>query len=422
MTNKRKSLFILIIIILISNIFVLYAASNIYYCKNCGRTIEAADRFEQMDLKLAQSKHVNFFNHPEYNGVKCSKKDVVIYSQDAVRSFEARKERFANLSDEDKEKVGAISNFQTFTDMIADIFSVTDYDSFKENGETIKTFSVYNILKKVASACSKIIDQFNRSSLYSLFVFIGFLFLFINFSIDYYNSSYNSDGRTLEQNLKLGIKLIVSLFIIVNVSAFSKFLINFFIYVLDFVWKFTQSGTIVIDEGLTSSSSALSTAENISYTILMDAGCIDESLTGIVTNSFSSIGLTIKFFVPWLCSIVGNLGVMFAIFKCSFEILAYGFFYPIAAGDITENLRTSNFMRYTKHLLSAVLKLSIIVVILLIAQTLTKSFFTDIKNDALSAGGKTNYFELAAIAGVLQISKFVACNSLTDRIASSIAG
>lgn len=423
-------------IFLISGLFVCLLGFNSYadggyFCNNCGAKIthytsasgNVGGSINNRDG--AWTTHKNSSNcMNNVTGQKCKKDNIVPYTSQAYSAWETKQNKYESLDEEGRQKLQLINNHQTLINYITEIFSVTD-DTGDTADNANNVFSTYNLMKNITLVCINALQKYNQSSLYFLFSFVGILFVFVNYAINFFQNSYNSEGKTMEQYIRMAFQVIFSMFLVCSVSKIAEFFLIFFRYILDFVWNFARSGTLVIDQP---EELGLTAAQDIAYNILVGEGIT--AVGGgmdVLANIMQMLPyalLCIKFFIPYLICVVGKFGILFAIMKNCVEVLTHCFLFPIAAGDVNENLRQSKLVKYSKHILAGSLNLSVIVLILLVCQVITNGFIKTLIDQATAAGNSANvnYFEVSFIMAVLQVVKVVACNGTAKQISGHVAG
>lgn len=323
-------------------------------------------------------------------------------------------------SEEDLDKYSVLARNSFFVSMINDIFSLEDANL--SSGSEL--FDTKTVMISFANITIQAITNWGSSPIYSFFLGIGLFILVINFIVNFYNNRMNSEGKTIEQYSRLFFGLLVGIFIVANVNKIVLGLLNLFIFVMEKAWTFMEDPLNPLKTQVRAEESTIifSDAEDIAYTLLVSVHA-DEStnISNIINGgAFSAFMLVFKFFLPWIICVIGKFGILFEVIKNSLMIVVNCMLYPIAAGDCSENIKTSKFMKYTKHIIASVLNLTIIVIVLMGAQFLTSNYAIKLIEQA-KAKNVDNMFNIAIIAAVIQLSKTVVIMSSAN-LASKVIG
>ena len=417
----NKKLFILLLLITIfffmQVIKCFCATIPNYQCNMCNSTFVTPGKKVEHNILTGKDEEVSVCPHCKNKNIRTltSSEKQKYSDQQKIEEWKAE-----GKSDSEIEKLQILVEQNGFVSMISEIFSVNN-DSTNIDEDSNNIFSTYNLMMDIRKVLISSLQKFNSSSLYILFCFVGTLFVVINYSINFYQSSYNFEGKTIEQYIRLSFQVIFSLFLVYASSRLSEFFLNFFGYILDFVWGFTKSGTLVINQP---SELGFTPAQDIAYDILVEEGLAASSkdVLKFFVNSISIMWLKMQFFIPWIVSMLGKFGVLFAILSNAIELLVHCFLLPIAAGDVNENIRQSKLIKFSKHIMASALNLSVIVLIILAIQVISYDFVQEMFDKARSIGGRANITQLAFIMAIIQVVKAVACNSTAKQISGRVFG
>ena len=157
----------------------------------------------------------------------------------------------------------------------------------------------------------------------------------------------------------------------------------------------------------------------VTLKILKEAGLDDCDVLNQVLNMFKSAILYLQYLLPWIASIIGKFGILFAVAKVEFNIFVNIMFYPIASFDCFDNIKHSNFMKYTKNIASSSLQLTIIVLVIYANNLLLSNYMNDLMSNLEQ---NNNIFHLAAISVVFQLVKMTMATSVADSISRQVFG
>lgn len=300
-----------------------------------------------------------------------------------------------------------LSDYSQIRSMIKDMCNTND------NLSEDDIFNSDAMINKMFSAMTSAISSFNNTPLYSALTGLGILILMLNFSFSFYQNMPNIERKTTEQIMRMLFQFIISCFIIANVGRLLNTAIGTSQFLLD---KAT-----LLKNGAGNSTS-LSIEDEITLLLLKEAGLDKLGILDKVLGAIKAMGLTIKLFLPWIICIFSKLGILFSICKIAIETVVYAMFYPLAAGDCYENIKHSNFMKYTKHIFACLAQLAIIVLILYAANIMLSNVINDIVNKLGTTKKADTVFEILVLLTVIQLSKTVVVMSSTSVIAHKAFG
>ena len=224
----------------------------------------------------------------------------------------------------------------------------------------------------------------------------------------------NIERKTTEQILRMIIQFIISIFIIANIGRFLNMAIS--------MSQFLLNKAILLKNAAGSSGGSASMEDELTLTILKAEGLDKDGILDKFLGMAKAMFLRVKLFLPWIICIFSKLGILFAICKIAIETIVYAMFYPLAAGDCYENIKHSNFMKYTKHIFACLMQLAIIVLILYAANVLLTDIIRDIANKLSGENKADKIFEILVLLTVIQLSKTVVVMSSTSVIAHKAFG
>lgn len=292
---------------------------------------------------------------------------------------------------------------------------IKDMCSTNEGLSDDDIFNSDAMINKMYTGMIEAINEFQSSPVYSCLVGVGIFILLINFSFSFYQNMPNIERKTHEQIMKMLFQFILALFIILNIGAFLNLAIVLSQWLLNnaIILKNGQGGF---------GTDGQSIADTLTIKILKEAGLDNESVLDKFLGFFKGMVITITLFLPWIVCLCAKLGILFSIAKNSIETIVYAMFYPIAAGDCYENIKHSNFMKYTKHIFGCLMQLAIIVLIMYASNILLKNIIDEIVNNLSTASTFNKIFEILVLLTIIQLSKTVVVMSSTSVIAHKAFG
>ena len=300
-----------------------------------------------------------------------------------------------------------LSDYSQIRSMIKDMCNTND------NLSEDDIFNSDAMINKMFSAMTSAISSFNNTPLYSALTGLGILILMLNFSFSFYQNMPNIERKTTEQIMRMLFQFIISCFIIANVGRLLNTAIG--------TSQFLLNKATLLKNGVGNSAS-LSIEDEITLLLLKDAGLDKFGILDKILCAIKAMSLTIKLFLPWIICIFSKLGILFSICKIAIETVVYAMFYPLAAGDCYENIKHSNFMKYTKHIFACLAQLAIIVLILYAANIMLSNVVNDIVNKLGTTKKADTVFEILVLLTVIQLSKTVVVMSSTSVIAHKAFG
>lgn len=282
-----------------------------------------------------------------------------------------------------------------------------------ENAESddVNVFNTRAIMEELTNNMQNAVNNFTGNSLYIAFRAIGVFLLIISFVFSFYNTSLNSEGKTMQQYARLIIQFIIAIYLVMNVHEIANLILSIFKYTMTKAWEFADADSAMGNE-------MKEKVDEIFIKLLRAAKADSKDPLAFFFNMFPMLILHIQFLIPWLVSLVGKFGLMFAVVKTEINIFVNIVLYPIAAHDCFENIKQSSFMKYTKKIAAASLELTIIVIVMIASNNMLIEY---IKNK-MATINENNTFNVGMMAAVFSLAKMVAANSLSSSISNSVFG
>lgn len=271
-------------------------------------------------------------------------------------------------------------------------------------------FNTQSMVSQLNGNLSGAVASWGSNTLYNVFVGLGVFLLFVSFIMSFYNNSMNNENKTPQQYTRMALEFILAFFIIANVNKIASIIVNVFIWASDKAWSY--GGSTSSDSGMAGK------VKEIFYAICKNAELEKASVLGISFSGLAAIPLYIKFLIPWLVSLVGKFGILFAVIKCELTIFINTMLYPIAAHDCFDNIKHSNFMKYTKRIAASALELTIIGLVMIASDTLLSSYMSS----KLSLVDVDNSFNIGLVAAMFSLCRIVVATSVSSSIATSVFG
>lgn len=303
------------------------------------------------------------------------------------------------LSDEE-----LLSKHFDFYNMMRGIFSLDNFDS-----QNVDLFNVKTTMGAITDSMLNAINEWSNTSLYKIFIGIGIFLLFVSFIMSFYQNSLYNENKTMEQYTKMILQLILAFFIIANVLNIASIIVNIFIFVCEQAWSLFR------DENNTGMEN---TVREITLYLMKSHNLHDTGLIDGFWNQIPVMILYLHYLIPWICSIIGKFGLIFAVIKCAYNIFINVMLYPIAAFDCFDNIKHSNFMKYTKNIASSSLQLTIIVLVIYANNMLLSSYM----NDMMSQLDNNNVFNFAVMSVVFQLVRMTMASASADSISKQVFG
>lgn len=297
------------------------------------------------------------------------------------------------------------SNFATFRDMIAEIFSISGGEkviSFANPSELLFAFSNRVIIG---------FQEFTQSDLYSFFVGVALIFLMVNFVISNYeeNSILQEKGLFTQRMMRKYVAFILSFILIYWMQNIIYFILALFRFLLYFAVDITNQDKNIIDL-----STVRFDANTIAYNILnkekvfSGTALIDETIARSKEAALRNL-----YFVPWVIAWVSKLGIVVIVVENAIKLLTYSSVYVLSISDIIHSLKNSRMINYTKNIIALAFQQTVMVLVLYLFNVLCNSsdsrfgsYLKDLLEDAMNGHG--NYLSLAIIFVSLQSVKLIA--------------
>lgn len=309
-----------------------------------------------------------------------------------------------------------IEKYPMLHGMFNDICSIEN-----TNNNDSSILNTDSMMQTIFNSAKETIEKIGNSSIYYCFTGVGIFILVFNFCFSIYDKDSLSDKMTTEQMLKMLFKLIICLFLIVNVKKIMLFFVLFCQWILKNIIDYKNSGVLSV-EGIDGSS----VADDLFVNLIREQGLDKKGWVDEKISFFGQVFLMLPLTIPWLISFVGKFGIIFAICKSAIEMVSYAVPYPIAAGDCYENIKNSRFMSYTKQIFACSLQISIIVIITMVSQVLLqdvlKSIFENMTKLSTAQVSSTKVFSSIFLLSAIQLSRMAVVLSSAPIIASKVAG
>ena len=409
MNNRyiKKFNFLIIIIISFTLLFSFNVFAEAYTCPYCYESFTTAGQLASHTQTCSRRPNTN---ENEHQGTQ----DNLDRINESISSNDRRETGhvYAGVVKEYRE-FGAsrytdyelLENNYDFYTWLRAIFSLDNFDS-----QEVDLFNIKTTMGAITEALLNGINEWSSSPLYKIFVGIGVFLLFISFFVNFFSKSVNNENVTPEQLTRMILELIVATFIIANVKNIANIIVGLFIFTANQAWSLIQEG-----------SGADYEAEVVQITLklLKDVELDKCDVLHEVLNAVNGVMLKLQFFLPWIASIIGKFGIIFAVIKAEYNIFINIMLYPIAAFDCFDDIKHSNFMKYTKNIASSSLQLTIIVLVIYANNLLLSNYMTDMLSN-LNQGNNT--FNLAVMSVVFQLVRMTMATSVADGISKQVFG
>ena len=297
-------------------------------------------------------------------------------------------------------QVAELSNFDTLSKMMTDIFS---FDRQMGDNSLNDTGSL--LYELIESALVKF-DDFTNSTMYRYIQGLALLFLMINFMIKLYeDNQFNfEDEMMTKEIMRSCVYFVFALLIIILLKYYVKFLLSFFRFLVDKMITLRTNNDLGAVEALTNTIKP----KTVAYYILQDSKLVgSSSLIQEVAIRSKEASLRSMYMFPWVLTWISKVGELIIVFLNSTLLIVYGTFYSISMFNVLNDLKTSNFLKYSRHLTAIAVEEVVIIGVIYISEIMLNPFMNRILNNIASGNSNLSFVSMAIIVTAVSFTKFV---------------
>ena len=297
-------------------------------------------------------------------------------------------------------EITELNNFDTLAKMMTDIFS------FDKNMGDSSLNDTGNLLYELVETAMTKFNDFTNSTMYRYIQGIAVLFLMINFMIKLYedNQFDFEDEIMTKEIMKSCIYFVFALLVIVLLKYYVTFLLSFFRFLIDKMMLFRANNDLGVVDTLNNTINP----KTVAYYILKDSNLVGtESLIQEVAIRSKEASLRSMYMFPWILTWISKVGELIIVFLNSTLLIVYGTFYSISLFNVLNDLKTSNFLIYSRYITAIAVEEVIIICVMYISEIMLNPFINRILENIASGKSNLSFVSMAIIVTAVCFSKFL---------------
>ena len=301
------------------------------------------------------------------------------------------------LNESQKEE---LKNFDTLAKMLTDIFSFDKnmgHDSLNDTG---------SLLYELIDTALVKFDDFTKSTMYRYIQGLALLFLMINFMIKLYeDNQFNfEDEMMTKEIMRSCVYFVFALLVIMMLKYYVKFLLSFFRFLIDKMTTLRTNNDLGVVTALTNTIRP----KTVAYYILQDSNLVGTgSLIQEVAIRSKEASLRSMYMFPWIITWISKVGELIIVFLNSTLLIVYGTYYSISLFNVLNDIKTSNFLIYSRHITAIAVEEVVIMGVIYISEIMLNPFMNRILNNIASGLSNLSFVSMAIIVTAVSFTKFV---------------
>ena len=297
-------------------------------------------------------------------------------------------------------EIAELNNFDTLAKMMTDIFS------FDRNMGDSSLNDTGSLLYELIETAMLKFDDFTNSTMYRYIQGLALLFLMINFMIKLYED-YQFDFENevmVKEIMRSCIYFIFALLVIILLKHYVTFLLSFFRFLVDKMMLLRTNNDLGVVETLTNTIKP----KTVAYYILKDSNLVgSSSLIQEVAIRSKEASLRSMYMFPWVLTWISKVGELIIVFLNSTLLIVYGTFYSISLFNVLNDLKTSNFLIYSRHITAIAVEEVVIISVIYISEIMLNPFINRILDNIASGKSDLSFVSMAIIVTAVCFSKFI---------------
>ena len=299
-----------------------------------------------------------------------------------------------------ESQIAELSNFDTLAKMMTDIFS---FDRQMGDNSLNDTGSL--LYELIESALLKF-DDFTNSTMYRYIQGLALLFLMINFMIKLYeDNQFNFEDEIMTKEIMRScVYFVFALLIIILLKYYVKFLLSFFRFLVDKMMTLRTNNDLGTVEALTNTIKP----KTVAYYILQDSKLVGSgSLIQEVAIRSKEASLRSMYMFPWILTWISKVGELIIVFLNSTLLIVYGTYYSISIFNILNDIKTSNFLKYSRFITAIAVEEVVLIGGIYISEIMLNPFMNRILNNIASGKSDLSFVSMAIIITAVSFTKFI---------------
>ena len=306
-----------------------------------------------------------------------------------------------NLTTELSESQKAeLENFDTLAKMMTDIFS------FDKNMGDSSLNDTGNLLYELIDTALVKFDDFTKSTMYRYIQGLALLFLMINFMIKLYeDNQFNFEDEVMTKEIMRScVYFVFALLVIMMLKYYVKFLLSFFRFLVDKMITLRTNNDLGVVTALTNTIRP----KTVAYYILQDSKLVGSgSLIQEVSIRSKEASLRSMYMFPWILTWISKVGELIIVFLNSTLLIVYGTYYSISLFNVLNDIKTSNFLIYSRHITAIAVEEVVILEVIYISEIMLNPFMNRILNNIASGSSNLSFVSMAIIVTAVCFTKFI---------------
>ena len=306
-----------------------------------------------------------------------------------------------NLTTELSESQKAeLENFDTLAKMMTDIFS------FDKNMGDSSLNDTGNLLYELIDTALVKFDDFTKSTMYRYIQGLALLFLMINFMIKLYeDNQFNFEDEVMTKEIMRScVYFVFALLVIMMLKYYVKFLLSFFRFLVDKMITLRTNNDLGVVTALTNTIRP----KTVAYYILQDSKLVGSgSLIQEVAIRSKEASLRSMYMFPWILTWISKVGELIIVFLNSTLLIVYGTYYSISLFNVLNDIKTSNFLIYSRHITAIAVEEVVILGVIYISEIMLNPFMNRILNNIASGSSNLSFVSMAIIVTAVCFTKFI---------------
>ena len=306
-----------------------------------------------------------------------------------------------NLTTELSESQKAeLENFDTLAKMMTDIFS------FDKNMGDSSLNDTGDLLYELIDTALVKFDDFTKSTMYRYIQGLALLFLMINFMIKLYeDNQFNFEDEVMTKEIMRScVYFVFALLVIMMLKYYVKFLLSFFRFLIDKMITLRTNNDLGVVTALTNTIRP----KTVAYYILQDSKLVGSgSLIQEVAIRSKEASLRSMYMFPWILTWISKVGELIIVFLNSTLLIVYGTYYSISLFNVLNDIKTSIFLIYSRHITAIAVEEVVILGVIYISEIMLNPFMNRILNNIASGSSNLSFVSMAIIVTAVCFTKFV---------------
>ena len=110
---------------------------------------------------------------------------------------------------------------------------------------------------------------------------------------------------------------------------------------------------------------------------------------------------------PWILTWISKLGELIIVFLNSTLLIVYGTYYSISLFNVLNDIKTSNFLMYSRYITAIAVEEVVIMGVIYISEIMLNPFVNRVLNNIASGSSNLSFVSMAIIVTAVNFSKFV---------------